>query len=1149
VLKKTLIAVSTFFVAVLLFVIYQWHDETPTRRVETVPDERLAATQMASDAPRLRVQDVEVPEGEKPFVVVYDEQGRPRVRFRSEKWHPVTETEWHMTKPEVRLLLPGGEPIEVRADEGQVVVAREDNDNYDPKRGWLRGNVHIVIDRTDEAWRADHPDRARPEEHPEYVVHMYLDAVTFNLELAKLESEGPIRIESPEATVEGTGLTLEWNEVAKRIDYLEIRKGKRITVSRNAGLVEIAMPGSARTRRRAEEATAPATQPAVDETIALAPDAATKPAGEAKAASETSEAGFEDVFFDVTRSRRFRRRNDQKDTYKARFEGGVRIAQRRGEAVIGSLEADVLEVLFDFGAKQREAADVRPPDSGEGALEAGAVSDARGASAATKPAASPEPEDSTRIALVWTGKLTLKPLEVDPKEQGERLHAVATGHVRLRRDEGEAECDRLEFHNETQQAWLRGSPARLRQGPEREVTGPEIFYDPGNGLARVDGPGTMTTATASSGRLRIGGVRPAELMEMPTNGGGRDEPSRSTIRWSEGVALTFGLAEREETDSATGETVIRQNEYLKRALIRGDVAMTNEDGRMAADTIDFVFAEPPSAGATTERIDHVTAEGHVEVSQGERRIRGDDRLNARFGMVPAPLDPVDPKKAVALLRARGVAEAKIDAIDWEAVNAKRANNQDQAVVYVEVFGNARAVDPDDELDVAGDEIRAWIPNGRSIERSTIVGSERRSARVRQGDFYVRGPRVDLELKTGYAKVPGAGLLRFRSYEDLDGRKREEPVPVAISWQDQMELDGARNVGQFVGSVRAVSQDAVVDCRELHVRFADMPPAEGEAATTAPADRDFWLLNPLVRAMFEKDKDERGLTAASDELKKRPVYFLATGEAQALSTTVDPADRNRILSRMHVDGPEIAVDLETNQMTVSGAGHLLIEDYRAPKGAKEAKPRRRGGRARRAGPFGPGLEPERPSQTLFTWQNAMSYFVDRNLAAFDENVTMNHRSGSEIKLALELAESMKLDIDAIRQLRGQQASLRCDNLIVEFLRDPDARRREDEFAPFASATDIRHLRATGRVRLEQNVIKRAPDRVTSHAARSIEGELITFNRVTNLIRVFGSPDMPARFINQDERTGRFTIGRGERVTYNVETGVVDADSVTFSSTGS
>ncbi len=1296
-LKKVLLAVSTFAIAVLLFAIYQWQEKAPPRVAERIVPQQSPATQMEPDAKRLKVRGIDVPPGEKPLAVIYDNRGRPKIQFRSDKWYPLSESEMHMTRPDIRLILPGGEPVQATADEGQVVVVKEENNNYNPKRGWMQGNVHIVIDRTDEKWREKNPDRALPEQHPEYVVHLWLEDLRFDLDLARLESSGAIRIQSHDATVEGTELVLAWNEVDRRIDLLEIAMGKRMELRRDAGLVEFAMPGSEREQRtRAAAAGRPQTRavaqaPPHGRVPAAAAAPATRPSRKAAAPeSRPAELSGEDLFVDVTKNRNLRPRSDRIDTYTAVFAGPVAVSQKRGEVDLGRLTGNMLELLFDFGEAQKEAADVRPQDAEKPATSAPAV--------ASAPAVPPEAQ--SRIELVWSGKMTIHPAPADKNARaGQRFHAVATGSVTVTKGTSKAECDRLEFHNETEQAWLSGS-VRMRTAEGREMAGEKIFYDRRGGLARIDGPGSMTDpARELAGPVAApGSKRPQADAALETAASSDSQAERAVVRWTKSVELKFGLARQSVADVRTAQTVAQEKEYLQHARFVGDVEMSQPGRSMRADEIVLFFAEPPGQAAAAEqlavaiaravatqpekqaalaadlgkairelvtasadaqaaggqavaravadhaaarpedrdaiagtvgtaigrlltappseqataaehfaktvadlgsgppaekaaavarltkaiaglvapapgtedvvvsdRLERMTARGRVRfqsrddvvaadelvvtmtvdtegrnvparaeargavsASQKERRITAKDRLMVELASVPAPpLPPLDRNVVAARARAKGMDPAKID---WDALEAKRKNRRELGVVRLEAFGDVKTTDPAEKLSVSAEELHCWMPDGRQIERALVVGAPGREAEVEVDDRYVRAPTVQLDMKAQRAEVASAGLLRFRSYQDLGGERLKEPVPVTISWSKSMTMDGAQNTGLFVGDVHAVSRDTVVDCRELRVAFADIPtPAEG-TPTTAPVDR-YWIFGPLAKLITDRSAKNGGSRDLMGGGRKRPVQMLAVGDARALSTSMDAKDRSRILSRMQIDGPQLVLDLESDQMRVDGAGHLLIEDYRLPAARRRTAV---GKAAAGRDPFGSGLEVQSPSQTLFTWQNAMSFFAGRGLAVFDRDVTMTHLSGPAIKLSGALATAMKVDVAKLQALKARRAGLRCDNLMVEFFRDRTAKHPDDP-TPLAGATELKLLRATGRARMEEGT-------------RSVEGDLITFNRANNVIRVFGSPDSPAQLLDQDEASGKLWRWWGESVTYNIETGQIDADWSVVSATG-
>lgn len=1190
-LKKVLLAVSTFGIALLLFVAYQWSDSGFRRPQGNAAPEPAPTTQAATSrgAAALTIRGVEVRPGAAPELTVYDRDGRLKMVFRADEWYPIAANEWKMTRLHVDLNLPGGQPIYVDADEGQVVVAREEGDNYDVKRGRLHGNVHIRIDRTDDSWRKANPDRARPEQHPELIVHLWLDDVDFDLDLARLVSRGDIRVQSPEATVEGTGLELVWNEISRRIDLLAIEHGKRLEFRRETGFAALGMPGVGAESSAPDAAGDTTETPAgtgatgagaasVDARSSPSPsgrhpNAASAPDADLLADSETAPDGGTagpsppnkgTVFLDVTQDRRFRRRRSQIDTYQARFEGGVEVTQKQGVKVVASLAAEQLALLFDFGDTQRQGARVSAPVPADDTTTAPAAPTAPvpptpplGPGTTTAPAGEP-----TVLELVWSGKLSLEPGTIESDDPpGSRLHAIATGRVHMTQGDNSAECDRAEFRNETQSAALTGSPARLRQGETRELTGNTITYNGRDLTAGIDGPGTMMDLRGFD-REQVADATglPGAREAPPAN---PDEaPRRAVVRWTRRVDLTFARTPRRKLDPRTGQMITVEREYLQKAHFDGNVDMSQADGGLQGDVVELHFGAPESADGSPDRLEGVTATGNVHFNNRETIVQSDslvvtmavddtgrsipatakatgnivarqkdaqimarDSLLLRLASVPAPPRAIDRDAVIRRVKARGKDPATID---WAALEEKERNRREVAATYLEAFGEVRAADPTENMNLSAEELKCWISKGREIERASLTGTAEQPAEVTRADFFIRGPSILVNIPTAYAEVPAAGLLRFRTDKDLDGQALDEPAVVTVSWSRSMVMNGAQNLGVFTGGVQASSRTNTLDCDELRVLFEDA--TEDATPATAPAQGDYWIFGPVVRRIEGKpEKPNRNPLGVS--VSKRPVQLQATGNARATWKRFDAKDWARMLSRVHIDGPEILVRMDSDQLTVNGEGHLLIEDYRT---SQDRPTRKRPADAEARNPFGAGVDLEGPSQTAFTWGNTMSFYARRYLAVFDDDVTMAHRSGSAVLLTDEQKRALRLDVDRMRRMPGRTAGLHCQNLVVEFARD-EAARRNNEGGSLAGATELSLLRATDNARLEEG-------------SRSVQGRLITYNRLTGLIRVFGSSDAPATFIDLDENSPSYGVARGLSLTYDFDRGAVEGDSFTISATG-
>ncbi len=84
-------------------------------------------------------------------------------------------------------------------------------------------------------------------------------------------------------------------------------------------------------------------------------------------------------------------------------------------------------------------------------------------------------------------------------------------------------------------------------------------------------------------------------------------------------------------------------------------------------------------------------------------------------------------------------------------------------------GKVGVSDPKAKLDVVADDLDCAMNEQQQITQATILGAPDAPAHVQTSDFYIRGPSIMMDAAMQSAKVPGAGLLRFYTSQDLDGR--------------------------------------------------------------------------------------------------------------------------------------------------------------------------------------------------------------------------------------------------------------------------------------------------------------------------------------------------------------------------------------------
>ncbi len=1089
-LKKLLLASSALGLALLAFVVYSSQFATPrtvtvrpqpaTRPLTTGP---AAGVEVGTLALGTGGQGAQIGPGDKTKIQVFDDYGRLKAEFRSQRWEPVAEDEFKLTRPEVWVFTPSGQVTHIVADGGQVVVEQVGRGNLNPKWGWLRGNVRIFIDLTTKAWRERNPAHARPEQHPESVIQIWLDEVRFDVDLAQLTSDGPIQVQSHEADIQGQGLVMHWNQLDDRIELLEIREGKRMLL-RRTGVVNFALPGSER------EVSPPAGSGAATVTVlsqqaSLAKSPATQPesAGNRPAAvanllerseppevATTAPAGSPDE--------RAEGRQKRVDTYEAVFEGDVAIVQREQDRLAGELRAEKLELLFDFGAKERSAIATEPT---------------------TQPSEEQKKDEAAEgyIELTWTGKMVMKPVEsatTRPATPENRFHVVARSTDRpvyLSDGQNTAECAELEYRDETEQVWLRGTearPVRLSSGEHRELCGGLVFFDRREGKGHVEGPGWMIDRDSQDGSRK-----PSE------------------VRWSEGAELVMGRVLVPRVD-AQGRAALGERSYVEQATFRGNVGMTREDQQVTANEVVVFFNPPGDRRAVAETARSVKADGSVILARGQERISCDellleltvDREGKNVPQLARAVGHVIARQGRRAIRADR-AIARFEPTDTSgSVGLIADKRSSYRIARLEADGEVSVRDPRQRVDVVADELDCTFARDDQgadrIDHAVVVGEP--EAEVAFEDYLVVGRRVELDMPLERADVNCPGRLEFVTRQDLDGRRLAQPVPVAIHWNERMALRGADNVALFEGQVRSISRTNVLTCQTLRVDFQETPKGGREASG---ARSDLWILEPLVRRSLGRDAERTALARRSS---KRPAYVVAQGDVVALSKELDRSGKHR-LSSMRMAGPKMVVDLLEDQVDVLGAGSLLIEDYRPPRA-------RSGRQSTPVGPLMGNLGGQGPSQTAVTWGESMTLFWQENTTVFFGGVHMVHRAGKELALAEDVAEALQVDVRRLPMLEGRRATLTCQQLVAQFARSGQAR-GDLSVVNQARSTDLRRIEASGNTHLQDGPY-------------SVMGDRLTYDRVAEAVTVRGTGDLEARILEQDDRTGRLRLFRGPELTW-------------------
>ena len=1180
-IRSLMLALATVAIIGVCFAVYLMGQRDPAPATPTQPSRfvdrphvPLTPTTQPSNARSIQgegfsFRGTNLPPGENPAITIFDPKGNERILFRSARWEPVSDTEFHVSDLDARIQLPGGQLVYVKADEANIVVQRTDSGNYNPKSGSLHGRVYIIIDRTSPEWRKANPTLAEPDQHPDQVVKLWLDDLAFDLDLAKMESDGPIVLQSADGSLRGRGLELVWNEVDRRIMRLRIVEGER-AVLRGRQMADLGLSAG-------EEAEAPEAE--AGETVADATPTI-EPTPNQAVAIDDSESASSLTFVELDKDRQEIPDELRVDSYEIQFQGGVKIEQRDGIRLAGALEADVLRLIADLGENERDAVEHAP-----------STQPADGAADPNEPMQRPPVEsafatgDGSYLDLRWGGELLVEPAAApetplspgDPK----RFHVIAEGKpVHIRDDRtGDAVCHQLEYHHETKQVWLRGTasePVVTNAGENRQLIGEVVFVDRNKGIARVDGAGRM-----------VAGPKDANPRASESEAG-LSLAEASEITWTDWVEIHFGQATVDVTHPQTGEVTQERKEYLTKAVFEGGVAMLQDRQSIRADRIEADFEEPTTAeqasfdsptmpktitaigsvaltsGKESVVCDRLEAEmavddtgrpypkigratGNVIARQGGSEIRAEDSLVITASSVPMAVTDEQRATYEAAAKQRGI---KPGSAEWNRIEQKLASRRDVVIRTLNATGQVQVRDRENEMAMEAETLDCTFADNREIKNAVIARTEENPARVETADFVVRGPQVLIDTATQAVDVPGAGTLRFFAAQDLNGEPVDEPMPITVKWDQRMALRGHDNVAMFTGEVHSESETMTLDCKELRIDFKDLPKPPSQAVADAGVDKPDprWIFGPMVDAMKQTGRDESPMTRTADRLRKRPAYLHAIGEAviESRSFEIKPehapsrvvqaltgwlpaplqggaeAKPKRLLSRLRIAGPKIGIDLIQEHVGVEGKGNLLIEDYRLPRGNASAQ--RSAEELLQSAQMG-ALASGGPGQTLFTWQSSLLFLNNRQLARFDNQVTMRHASGAKMVLSKREAEAMNFDLTALSKMRGREVSMSCDNLMVTF--EPQEQTDQQGRSPLARSTRLRTLQAVGQiVRMQEG-------------DRSAEGTRLTFDNDSSIVRLTGSARVPARFMEWDEVSNKMRFSRNEVVEWNQKTGLVRA----------
>ncbi|HWL95113.1 MAG TPA: hypothetical protein VNT79_16455 [Phycisphaerae bacterium] len=908
---------------------------------------------------------------------------------------------------------------------------------------------------------------------------------------------------------------------------------------------------------------------------ALASDANTKP--------PPPEAKDEKAAPSVTANQpKSRKKEKRVHTYRAVFTNDVVVQQLRAAKPVGRLEADKLEVHFDFGGPQRKIAtrgeeeipDGRPMVAANQPMTANPSSPVKidddpkqrpaGADRGQLESARADlddADDTETILLTWHGPLELRPLFVPPVEQtGKRFDVIAIGKpVNITSEQGSARCLQLVYRGERKQVWLQGEekfPVEMSVDENRRLAGVEVFFDQRRGLGHVDGAGYMidrkgdlSRSNVRAGEVNARGIatlaqaQPTDMMKSLKP----DDPVE--IRWSRGVDLEIGARPVQRVSETTGRLEQGDKDYLRRAWFHGDAVLKRGEETLEADEVAATFGVPSAEEDAADFIEHLDMKGNVRLEREGELITAQKLdvklfLGSNKQQVPRSIDAEGDVIAIQSGREIRAQVMHVEMNQFPGEMRLAADGKTQipgdprvGIETLDATGDVFLQDRDSNTKIReAESLKARFRNGGELVMAKIVSpSPEIFARARFRTMALHGHRIEMDMDRQSVDVPGPGRAWMLSNANFAGRKSSKPMVIRTTWTDQMQLRWAKNYGVFVGNVRSKSEDFVINADKLTIRFVRTPKSD-EPQPKQPSDD--WMAK-FTDVFTKSDRDDFVVeqNVRLNMKEKKPAYVIAEGHAEALASSYAKTggpDRGRLLNRTRISGDQIVADLLSEQMSVPGAGNMLIEDYKFADAPSRAAARRT---ARVNAPLMSSARSDGPSQTLIEWENSMDFFLDRSLVAFDKDVRMLHLSGRQMVLKDDLADAFKLDDKVLHKIsEGRRAELSCGNLLLEF----EAKR--------AAGTEGESTANTAM--LENIDLERLIARDAAHmqdGTKSLMGEYLQYLAHSNEVRLEGGEGLDARVIDQAEN-GRFNMWRGPLLIWNRATNAIQAPRSTITTSG-
>lgn len=1123
--RTVVVAVATLSILLVCFSIYQHSQLDATApsvpRGPRLPDPSAAPPpELVSNPSGVQINGgAVIGKSRDVKISLYEREGREsKMELTVSDWSPKagSDHEFVLRDPEIRMRTGEGNDLRVKALEGSLEARRKSGSGLEPQRGKLIGDVLIEFDRRSQKDKEKLPEEERNKPSESDLVRLRAAELEFDVEFGRLTIPGKVVLTARDAGLEAHDVEVQFNQQDDRIETLRIERGGRIELLSKSQPLSGAnlSEGRGQQKRTLVDWMRETLQTRIDaQALAMQNQAGTaSPKAKSPEPAKANEADPSVRVFRLSQPPKPRTAL----RYVGRFEGNVDARQQVGDVTQSRLEADWLEVLRELSLDEGKKAESTQQ---QGAAPAGAAA----------PAVAPD----DRIVLTWNGKLIVS--EALPGGEGEPPTKVTAGGkpARLSHPEGDALCSQFEYLPVTGDLKLLGEPnvpVVVRSAEQGTIVGESIAVHRKdqalemtvNGAGRIwegdpsqNKQGSANVEIAALGPANIefenglkatGGVRIKTTLDYTGSMTTREYRLIDSVKFGGRTTLrqdkTSLVADSIEVGIKVSESWRELRQEVNSVVGTGNVLLIQKDDRLSCDRIDIALG---SDGDGRPAVQTATALGLVQAVQGDRVLQASEKLIVDFA--PAESKSVD---------GGGVANQDVQSQQKPGGTLGMDLGGSTQARRLRAYGEVQIVDPSQAVDLNCEHLDCALAGG-DIESAKLSGTTARPATVQMDTFGVTGNEITLDVATESADVPGQGRMTILSHKDLDGRKVDEPIPIVVTWNDNMKYRGRENRAVFTGTVHASSQATTTfDCETLLVEFEEAVAEPVSQPKRSKGIVESWGLQGPLGAVWPGLR-KPGESRAMQKYTREPRYIEATGRAVAQTAELLP-NSTALKSRARISGPKLSLHLrsELSKLLIEGPGDLLLEDFQAAGPASSPSQNEM-----RSDLFSNESDAG-PSKTVIKWRDRMWYDFGIDQTLFEGAVQLTHLSGAELDKVFGVPQG-----GTTNSARGRRTFLDSDTLTVDFADAPRSARRQSEQRMGRISSDrLRRFRAAGRVALREEVDQ-----------FSLAADEVTYERPRQTLLINGVPNRKAQLIRQ--RPGKLPDQMAaERIYFNLETGKIE-----------